>query len=335
MVRNLVVLRSAFFVAVFSLFACAAFAADHGDAPGVRFDTRLDINDVYIFQAPGSSANTVIIVTTNPLSGTISPTTYSSTARYEILIDQDGDSKPDLKYSLKFKKPDSSNVQEVTLFENKGNSSKGGKKLATGNTGSVISVNGGGSLQAGVFDDGFFFDLIAFKNGLSFSSTDPVNFFRGLNTNAIVLELASEDLHGKNGDSNIGVRARTVNKGKQVDRMGRPAINTVLISSANKDKFNAGQPVNDSADFRADAVAAIVGLGRTEADAGTLADTLLPDIMTFDASSTSGFLNGRKLEDDVIDAELALLTGNNAASDFVVNDSTFSSTFPYMGTKNP
>ena len=34
---------------------------------------------------------------------------------------------------------------------------------------------------------------------------------------------------------------------------------------------------------------------------------LLPDVLTFDQSSTDGFLNGRQLADDVIDAELGLL----------------------------
>ena len=38
-------------------------AADHGDAPAVRFDTRLDINDVYAFQSPNQSGNVVFIVT--------------------------------------------------------------------------------------------------------------------------------------------------------------------------------------------------------------------------------------------------------------------------------
>lgn len=62
---------------------------------------------------------------------------------------------------------------------------------------------------------------------------------------------------------------------------------------------------------------------------------LLPDLMTFDTSSSKGFLNGRQLTDDVIDAELTLLSNGAVTSDGVVNDSVFSAKFPYLGSPNP
>ena len=65
-----------------------------------------------------------------------------------------------------------------------------------------------------------------------------------------------------------------------------------------------------------------------------MAGILLPDVLTFDTSSADGFLNGRKLADDVIDAELGLLTGGKVTGDCVANDSTFSTSFPYLGTAN-
>ena len=77
-------------------------------------------------------------------------------------------------------------------------------------------------------------------------------------------------------------------------------------------------------------VASLNNLGSDPA----LADALLPDILTFDTSAAAGFLNGRQLADDVIDAELQLITGNSAASDNVANDSTFRSAFPYVGVAN-
>jgi hypothetical protein len=47
------------------------------------------------------------------------------------------------------------------------------------------------------------------------------------------------------------------------------------------------------------------------------------------------FLNGRALADDVIDAELQLITGNSAASDNVdANDRAFGSAFPYLAAPN-
>jgi hypothetical protein len=112
--------------------------------------------------------------------------------------------------------------------------------------------------------------------------------------------------------------------------MGRPAINTVFVPAAQKDAFNNTKPVDDVATWKPTFVATLNSLGSDPA----LADALLPDILTFDTSQPLTFLNGRALTDDVIDAELQLITGNAAASDNVANDSTFLSAFPYLGSPN-
>jgi hypothetical protein len=52
--------------------------ADHGDAPGVRVNTRLDINDVYAFRSLADSSHTVLIMTVSPLAGITGATTFSS-----------------------------------------------------------------------------------------------------------------------------------------------------------------------------------------------------------------------------------------------------------------
>jgi hypothetical protein len=70
------------------------------------------------------------------------------------------------------------------------------------------------------------------------------------------------------------------------------------------------------------------------ADPEGLAHVLLPDILTFDTSSAAGFLNGRQLADDVIDAELNLITNGGLTTDCIGNDSTFLSGFPYVGDPN-
>lgn len=196
--------------------------------------------------------------------------------------------------------------------------------MASGLTGAISSVQGGGRVTAGLFDDPFFFDLNGFQNGFKFTGND---FFAGLNVNAIVMEIPRSTF----GVTNIAVTARTMDRGQQLDRMGRPAINTVLISSERKDLFNVGMPIRDPQDFGSDVVNSIVGLGRTSSDAMALASVLLPDQLTVDTASSASFLNGRKLADDVIDVELKLLTGNNAATDGVnMNDKLFRSTFPYL-----
>ena len=58
---------------------------------------------------------------------------------------------------------------------------------------------------------------------------------------------------------------------------------------------------------------------------------LLPDVLTIDTSQNVGFLNGRQLADDVIDASLSLLTIGAIEGDGVdANDVEFSGVFPYL-----
>ena len=306
-------------------------AADHLDAPFVATDGRIDINDVYAFHPgdPQDLSRTVLVMTVDPVAGVLSPTTFHPDALYQLKIDTNGDAREDLAYRIEF--DGSSSPQHVTLrcvpAARCGNP---GAVLAKGQTGTTIPVGSGGSLFAGLRDDPFFFDLAAFQNGLAFCPTDPApDFFLGLNVAAIVLEVPTSSL----GPSpNIGVWATTSLPGQgQVERMGRPVINTVLIPSANKDAFNVGKPAHDQRDFRGDVVSTLLALGNDATTAGALADVLLPDILTVDTSVDTGFLNGRNLADDVIDGSLALVSGGAISSDCVdANDVPFLGAFPYL-----
>jgi len=297
-------------------------AADHGDAPGVRFDTRLDINDVYAFQSPADPANVVFVMTVCPLAGTISPAEFAPKARYEFNIDTDGDADMDQGFRFTFGKRDATTGKQKVTLKGFG----GAKDKAVGETGSNVTIPAGGTFRAALYDDPFFFDLVGFRAGLQFSNPGSVDFFRGFNTMAIVLEVP----RARFATNNVGVWAVT-KKPKQVDRKGRPAINTVLIPSTLKDAFNRGQPVNDRADFGDAARASLMALGNDANTSAALADALLPDILTIDTSSTAGFLNGRALSDDVIDIELNLLSGGAVPTDFVdANDRAFLPGFPYL-----
>ena len=149
-----------------------------------------------------------------------------------------------------------------------------------------------------------------------------------------MLEVPTNKLTKKS--ANIGVWADVDQKGHAIDRMGRPAINTVLIPTELKDDFNESPPRNDVKRFTDTVVASLVnGFGRTQADAEALAAVLLPDVLTMDTSSNAGFLNGRKLADDVIDAELNLLSDGALTGDCVnTNDKPFSNSFPYLASPN-
>jgi hypothetical protein len=79
-----------------------------------------------------------------------------------------------------------------------------------------------------------------------------------------------------------------------------------------------------------------------ESDLNTLNGVLLPDVLTFDASKpVAGPLNGRWVADDVIDAELNIVTGGfpfagrdakgAIRQDCVGAHSDYTGIFPFLG----
>jgi Domain of unknown function (DUF4331) len=319
--RTMVAIATCAVIGGGALVAAGAGAADHLDAPNVRNDGRTDINDLYAFQSPNDPANTVLVMTVNPAVGVFSGDTFRQGAEYTFNIDQNGDAVADRTATVKFSGP----VKQAQKFQ---------LKLANGPTargvvGETTTIDGGGMITAGTFEDPFFFDLAGFRNGFAFDGTD---FFAGLDTSAIFIEVPSTWVNG--ATSNVGIWATTSIDGRQIDRFGRPAINTVLIPSHRKDEFNQTAPKDDLAAFGADVKAAITALS-SEANADALTPILLPDVMTFDTSNAGGFLNGRRLHDDVIDIELGLLSAGAVTTDFVdANDVAFGSTFPYLAPAN-
>jgi hypothetical protein len=340
---------------VFGLSAFPAGAADHLDGPMVAADGRLDINDVYVFHPgePGSQdlSRTVFVMTVNPGAGVISGTTFHPDALYEFMLDYDGDAVADASIQTRFTNVRKSGIQRFeTRFVEEGSIPPRGK-IANGEVGQVVTGRTGGMAYTGVLDDPFFFDLEAFNAGAQFCSEDYGNdFFLGLNVSAIVVEIPTSWING----TNIGVWGVTSTRHDgQFDRMGRPAINTVFIPTnpfeadepSQKDSFNLGQPADDQADYRAEVVDTLTllyslndGMGDDPSDdaatVNAIADILLPDLLTVDLSQETGFLNGRGLADDVIDAELALITEGLITTDCIDNDSAFLAEFPYLAPAN-
>ena len=343
-----------------------ADAADHLDAPGLTppgGDVRLDLTDIYAFRAAGG--RTALVLNVNGFSKAGQQATFATgvpsvaaTKRvsYNFRVDNNGDAKQDVVLSVTFGNPNKQGVQKLQVRRN-------GKLILNGKTspfGKVVANRGRGVRAfAGMRDDPFFFDLDGFLNilssqpGKSFlgcTSSRP-DKFAGSNVSSIVLEL-NRSLLTRRGSSKIGLWATTNQGGAQVDRMGRPAIATVFIPNnpfepvgsepSLKNTYNHSLPSEDRAQFRGEVVDTLTLLFSLNDRAGDdksddpakinqLADVILPDILTFDTSSSAGFLNGRRPADDVIDAELGLVTEGAAKTDCVSsNDSPFPTGFPYL-----
>jgi Domain of unknown function (DUF4331) len=316
-------------------------AADHLESQGVMRDGRTDINDVYVFPGatPGRAA---LVMTVNPAAGVISGTRFRPRANYDFEVDSNGDAVTDVRYRINFNTVGADGEQAVRVFRN-------GVRIGSGRTGTPVGLQGGGRLLADLFDDPFFFDLQAFRDQVkhaggsrTFCDATPTNFFNGLNVSAIVLQVPTSRLGGEQ----IGVWARTRAGTTTIDRMGRPAVATVLIPDGLEDPFNATHPTNDREQWEGDVRDALVALSGlddspyTNAEATGIAEFLLPDILTVDLGMAGGFPNGRALADDVIDGELPIVTGGFfggsavLTSDCVANDSAFTAAFPYLAPAN-
>jgi hypothetical protein len=200
----------------------------------------------------------------------------------------------------------------------------------------VVTTEGFYQFFAGLRSDPFFFDLMGFLNGLKFTGSD---FFLDKNVFAMVLEVPNSAL-GSN--PKIGIWARTMGPLAgtpfgfvQVDRMGRPAINTVFNHGDDKNTFNAIEPTQDRDLFLSSFVSTLESFHYSAAQATQIAQILLPDFLTYDYSSSAGFLNGRKLTDDVIDIELALVTNGAVTTDMVGPHTDLLASFPYLGPPHP
>lgn len=142
----------------------------------------------------------------------------------------------------------------------------------------------------------------------------------------------------------------------QQDQMGRPAVNTVFVSSDSKDAFNVTIPSEQNAAFQSMFQTNLEGLspafgmdGDQNAlgqDSATFTGLLATDVLNVSLDGTTTFydgtnvLTGRALADDVITVELLLIFGGEdftenpqLSNDNVnSNDKDFLPSFPYLAS---
>src|SRR2546428_7815796 len=210
-------------------------------------DPRVDITDIYIFQKPGDATRSILVFNVNPLT---LATAFRHDAIYAIKVDTNGDAIPDIAFRTKFSEVGTDGSQTATVTRAELRPDVIGDvgdaiiiKNALVSFGSTPEITESGHYKyfAGKRSDPFFFDLLGFfKNPINFTGSD---FFIDKNVFGTVLELPKTALgpHHK-----IGIWARVLIPDPvtehmvQIDRMGRPAINTVFMKGQDKVKFNAG-----------------------------------------------------------------------------------------------
>ncbi|HXG66396.1 MAG TPA: DUF4331 family protein [Blastocatellia bacterium] len=223
---------------------------------------------------------------------------------------------------------------------------------------------------AGLIDDPFFFDIPAFGRfnaSVNAGTPDPAVFqrgrdsFAGFNNLGIAFSVPISYLRLQ-GATELGIGLRSQRQRKQlvnsngtirgkgafmtIDRTGNPAVNVALTPFPIKDEYNSASTQDDANGRFTNAIVGVLQRFGTSpenimllAQVAVLRGDLLRLNLTIPNTGTGGgnnaearFPNGRRLQDDVIDIELfiisngALTTGDNVNS----NDMIFRDTFPFF-----
>jgi len=309
---------------------------DHDDSTGGKTDPRVDITDLFVFTAPDDPSRSILLMNVNPFapSGGIDS---STDALYEILIDTNADTLPDIPYRIAFTKVDGGQTATVRK-------ATGPAAAVPGDDGDVlfdaapvsldgsarVSATAGRRFFAGLRSDPFFFDLKGYLDHLTFTGSD---MFVDKNVFGIALDLPSSELcDGAAIAIWCRVLVRSHGKLLQIDRMGRPLVNVALTKSREKTLLNQTEPQTDLKlfpDIFANGLRRLGGDAMDQADA--VARSLLPDVLPFDPSQPAGYPNGRQLADDIIDHQLALFTAGRVTSDGAAAHLDLLPQFPYLG----
>src|SRR4029077_9081751 len=215
----------------------AANASSHREAPLISQDPPADNTDLYAFVSPDKPDTATIIANwipgEDPAAGP-NYYTFSSTARYDIYIDKNGDGKPDVTYQFRFKNLPSqfflgNTQQSYTVTKTVGNKTTvvgSGLMTPPDNIGprstpnypalaaqGIHPLNDGTTVFAGQRDDPFFadigaiFDLVAIRQGTG-ANGGGKDFFAGYGVHSIALQMPITQLD--NGTNHtIGVWAAT------------------------------------------------------------------------------------------------------------------------------
>jgi hypothetical protein len=269
----------------------------------------------------------------------------------------------------------------------------------------IFNLPSGETVFAGPREDGFYADTPGIFDLLNprILKTDNrgVDDFKGFNVQVFTIQIPVDQLPLQNS-STIGVYASVsrprvslrlsdaapVNSGPwiQVNRMGNPLFNEVLVALRDKDNYNRTSPLADGAQFKKYAqnpeVAFLINFvvfgdptGQAPLQTKNRADLVgiyIPDVLRVDtstgpvpvageasfnrlsflggdtvhsasqnASIPSGWPNGRRLGDDVVDIALTAVASGPTFQQIIpisdnanANDQPYHTVFPYAATPN-
>jgi hypothetical protein len=219
---------------------------------------------------------------------------------------------------------------------------------------------------AGLTDDPFFFDIPAFGRfnaSIRAGAPNPGVFsrgrdtFAGYNTMAIAMSIPVSLIRGPSNQLGVIIEtqrrtptfynSRTgevagAGRFTNVDRMGNPAVNVVLVPFNQKNMHNAGSPIDDAnRRFWPGILDTLQNFYHTDATSIAVFENLLVkrgDYLRLDLTMANTgtnpeaqFPNGRRLTDDVVDILNFLINNRQPLPDNANgNDVPLRSAFPFL-----
>ncbi|NLU75631.1 DUF4331 domain-containing protein [Streptomyces sp. HNM0575] len=320
-------------------------------------DQRLDLCDLYAFQAPADPDRTVLILNANPNADAMHPDSV-----YRLNIDNDGDYLTDVAFSWVFSPAAADGGQTYSVFMATGAQSREPEAVGTeivsdaavsfGPRANVVT-SGDYKVSAGSRSDAFFFDFDGITN--LFDTSGKRNFtaphldgkspWTGVDSNttanvfSMAIELPTREL-APDPELRIWGRCSVRRDGELVhaDRAGHPSVSSFFNTDDTKEEYNASEPVDDRARWTDQFVHLLGHTGdysREEAIAALDKEGILPDVLHFDPSKAAVYPNGRKFTEDVIDIRVAFLTKNEAPPTGLSPHTDTLDRFPYLGDPHP
>jgi uncharacterized protein DUF4331 len=322
-------------------------------------DPRLDLTDLFAFQAPADPAWTVLILNCNTFA---QADDFHPDAVYRINIDNDGDAETDVALSFVFSESHGGR-QTATAYLATGPEARSAEavgrqivadaEVSFGPTPNIVKA-GPYTFFAGLRSDPFFVDfegilkLFDHAGGRNFTShpklgdTSPWTGQDRLadeNAFGIVLELPTSVL-GAAPEVRMWGRSSVRRDGRlvHVDRDGHPTVASFFNTDETKEEYNRTDPVHDRERFLEQFVHILGHTGnytREEAIAAIDAEKLLPDMMSYNPSKPAGYPNGRLLTDHVVAHRLAFISKGEIPPDGLTPHRDLLGEFPYLGAPHP
>ena len=313
--------------------------SNHFSAAMLKFpgdDPRLDLTDVFVFASPERAGKTVLIFDVNPF---MTGADFSPDCVYRLNVDNDGDVQADVAFSFVYSESNGG-AQTGTVYYATGSEAR--KREAVGEVliqdtpvgfhADARPVQAGRCrVFTGVRSDPFFADGEGPFHDWHFTGEDT---FAGKDILSMALEVPNEML-GPGPEIAVWATTSVRRNGElvQVDRYGNPSFIPFFVDEL-KDKFNAGHPSDDVADFLEPWTKLLESRGYPPGVAEETALTVLPDVMHYNRTRAAHYPNGRVVTDDIYDIRMQFLTYGKVTADGVLAHQDYLREFPFLGVPN-